>query len=97
MIVELVDRYAAVNGHAWSSSQGWPLVGSHRVVISKAETRGVAADQDGLSGAVSDGGWQFIEYLPAKYARPNTSGLTANVESNMNNEFTFELTEKADE
>ena len=76
-----------------TGSQEGALVGNHRVVISKAETRGISADAEGLSGAVGDGGWQFIEHLPARYSRPTTSGLTADVVANIDNEFTFELTE----
>ncbi len=79
-----------------TGSEEGALVANHRVVISKAETRGITADAEGLSGAVSDGGWQFIEYLPTRYARPDTSELTADVVADTDNEFTFELTETDD-
>ena len=78
------------------SRQG-ALVTSHRVAISKAETRGVSTDSEGLSGAVTDGGWLFVEHLPPHYNDPKTSGLTANVVANNDNHFTFELTESDDE
>ena len=92
---------ASTNAEGWfrlqTGSADGALVGNHRVVISKAETHGISADAEGLSGAVSDGGWQFIEHLPARYSRPNTSGLTADVVANTENEITFELTETDDE
>ncbi len=80
-----------------TGSRDGALVSSHRVVISKSETRGVSADADGLSGAVVDGGWLFVDHLPRRYNDPKTSGLTADVAADDENHFTFELTGSEDE
>ncbi len=80
-----------------TNSRDGALVGTHQVAISKAETRGISADAQGLSGHVVDGGWQFIEYLPTRYSQPKNSGLTAEVVAGVENTFTFQLTESEDE
>ena len=80
-----------------TGSREGALVAGHRVVISKTETRGVSTDSEGLSGAVVDGGWLFVEHLPPRYNDPKTSGLTADVVADSENSFTFELTASEDE
>ncbi len=80
-----------------TGSRDGALVSSHRVVISKSETHGVSTDADGLSGAVVDGGWLFVDHLPRRYNDPKTSGLTADVTVGGDNHFTFELTGSEDE
>lgn len=59
------------------------LPGVHSVTVTKVESSGVQADRDGLSGEIEPGGIQQRWVVPRKYAKPDTSGLSVEVESGM--------------
>ena len=58
------------------------LVGSHLVTVTKLETTGVEADDEGLSTPLTSEVKQ-IWHVPKKYSSTKTSGLTAEVKEEM--------------
>ena len=82
-----------------SSGRDGALVGEHEVSIDKVDHWGEGVDPKILQDpkAYRKGLIRLKPklYLPAKYGNRETSGLRATVESSTDNEFKFDLAEKA--
>jgi hypothetical protein len=59
------------------------MPGTHKVTVRKVETTGFLTDGEGLSGGVAPEGIQETWHTPKRYADPETSDLTIEVESGM--------------
>ena len=67
------------------------LVGEHKVTIVKSITTGVEPDRDGLSGEVQRGGIKTEWIIPERYSKPDESGLTTQVGSELSQPVRFDL------
>ena len=59
------------------------LVGKHKVTVTGVKTTGIEATEDGLSGSVDPSKVREEWFVPQKYSKPDTSGLTQEVASDM--------------
>jgi len=59
------------------------LVGKHKVTVTGVKTTGIQATEDGLSGAVDPSQIREEWFVPQKYSKPDTSGLTQDVTDDM--------------
>lgn len=69
------------------------LVGKHRVTVIKQQTTGIPTTAGGGAGPAPPGGIKHRWLTPQRYARAETSGLTAEVKSDVNH-FEFDLVSK---
>ena len=69
------------------------VAGKHKVAVSGMRMTGIQATSDGLSGEVNESKVREIWFVPKMYARPDTSGLEAEVKRGME-PIKFELTGK---
>jgi hypothetical protein len=81
-------RYSLTTGE-----RAGAVPGEHQVTITLMKTSGLITEEGGLSGGVAPGGVKTEWFVPQKYSRPETSGLTATVASD-EKEYNFDLKSK---
>jgi len=75
----------------WGSRGAVP--GSYKVAISKTEVQGVEEEIEEAQPEENAPPAQITEHLPEKYKSTQTSGLTAEVKADGDNDFLFDLTD----
>lgn len=59
------------------------LIGKHKVTVTGVKVTGMQATEDGLSGVVDPSQIKEEWFVPQKYSKPETSGLTQEVTGDM--------------